>query len=198
MFEPREIADDILLRTVQTTDALAIATALAQNRAYLAPWEPVRPEAYFTESWWTTELLRATRALGQEAELPLVLEDLRGGSGSRVDADPGTIARNTSVVGRFTLGSISRGPFQSAGLGYWVVESHAGRGLASATVQAIVADARDRLGLHRIEAGTLPDNAGSQRVLAKAGFERIGYAPRYLSINGTWQDHVLFQRILEH
>ncbi|MFZ4894859.1 GNAT family N-acetyltransferase [Plantibacter sp. Mn2098] len=91
---------------------------------------------------------------------------------------------------------MARGPFQSSGLGYWVVESETGRGLATTTVQAIVEHARDVLGLHRIEAGTLPHNTGSQRVLQKAGFERIGYAPNYLSIDGSWQDHVLFQRIL--
>jgi ribosomal-protein-alanine N-acetyltransferase len=33
-------------------------------------------------------------------------------------------------------------------------------------------------------------------VLARVGFERIGFAPGYLKIAGQWQDHVLFQRLL--
>lgn len=53
------------------------------------------------------------------------------------------------------------------------------------------------LGLHRVQAATLLNNAGSQRVLEKNGFERIGVARRYLRIAGKWQDHVLFQRIAE-
>lgn len=40
------------------------------------------------------------------------------------------------------------------------------------------------------------DNAASQRVLAKCGFEEFGLAPRYLHIDGEWRDHRLFQRVL--
>ena len=100
------------------------------------------------------------------------------------------------LVGRFSLAGIVRGPFQSAGLGYWVDEQYAGRGLASAAVRVIVDTARDELGLHRMEAGTLLHNVGSQRVLLKAGFQQIGVAPKYLLIAGTWQDHNLYQIIL--
>ena len=99
-------------------------------------------------------------------------------------------------MGRFNLAGIVRGPFQSAGLGYWVDGDYAGRGLASAAVQRIVAVARDDLGLHRIEASTLLHNVGSQRVLRKAGFQHIGMAPRYLRIAGQWQDHNLYQVVL--
>lgn len=54
------------------------------------------------------------------------------------------------------------------------------------------------LGLHRIQAETLPDNIGSQRVLEKNGFERYGFAPSYINIDGKWRDHVLYQRINEN
>jgi len=40
---------------------------------------------------------------------------------------------------------------------------------------------------------TLRHNTGSQRVLERNGFERIGVAPAYLSVAGRWQDHVLYQ-----
>ncbi len=51
------------------------------------------------------------------------------------------------------------------------------------------------LGLHRLQAGTLVHNTGSQKVLERNGFERIGLARAYLKIAGRWQDHILFQRI---
>nr|WP_315850337.1 GNAT family protein [Arthrobacter woluwensis] len=53
------------------------------------------------------------------------------------------------------------------------------------------------LGLHRLEAGTLLHNTASQRVLLKNGFTVFGTAPRYLRIQGRWQDHRLFQRLNE-
>lgn len=63
-------------------------------------------------------------------------------------------------------------------------------------MKTIVSAARGELGLHRVEASTLTHNLASQSVLRKAGFEQIGMAPRYLEIEGRWQDHNLYQVIL--
>jgi len=52
------------------------------------------------------------------------------------------------------------------------------------------------LGLHRLEAGTIVDNVASQGVLLRSGFVHYGTAERYLFIAGRWQDHHLYQRIL--
>ena len=49
------------------------------------------------------------------------------------------------------------------------------------------------LRLHRVKAGTLLHNVGSQRVLERNGFVRFGVAPSYLKIAGRWQDHALYQ-----
>ena len=48
------------------------------------------------------------------------------------------------------------------------------------------------LGLHRIEVAIRPENANSLRVVEKLGFREVGYAPRYLHIDGAWRDHRLF------
>lgn len=93
-------------------------------------------------------------------------------------------------------GGITLGAFRSGNLGYWVDAAYNGRGLATGAVELVCQAAGERLGLHRIEAGTLVRNLASQRVLGKAGFELIGTAPRYLHIDGEWRDHLLFQRIL--
>lgn len=71
-----------------------------------------------------------------------------------------------------------------------------GQGTGDGAVEEVCRIAREELGLHRVEAGTLVDNTASQRVLAKAGFEQYGTAPKYLHINGAWRDHRLFQRLL--
>lgn len=173
------IAPDVAFRPVAITDAPAFAAALTRNRAYMRPWEPVRPETFYT-------------AEGQTARLRALLADRDAGRSM-----PWALADDDGrVIGAFTLSGIERGPYRNARLGYWVDADHAGRGLATAAVGAVCDAARDRLGLHRVEAATVTDNAPSQRVLAKAGFERIGTAPGYLHINGRWRDHHLFQRLL--
>ncbi|WP_102160311.1 GNAT family N-acetyltransferase [Zhihengliuella halotolerans] len=166
------------MRVLRSGDAAALASAYLRNRAHLARWEPLRPEEYYTEEWQAGDITRrlAARDAGEGYPLGLFAGD--------------------ELVGRFNLAGITRGPFQSAGLGYWVDSRYTGRGLATAAVREIARAARDELGLHRLEASTLLHNTGSQRVLRNAGFEQIGTAPKYLQIAGIWQDHRLFQRIL--
>jgi ribosomal-protein-alanine N-acetyltransferase len=100
-----------------------------------------------------------------------------------------------AVVVRITLNGIIRGCFQSCSMGYWVSAAANGRGLATAAVGELVRLAFDELGLHRVQAETLPHNIRSQRVLARHGFVRYGLAPAYLKIAGRWQDHVMFQKL---
>ena len=71
-----------------------------------------------------------------------------------------------------------------------------GRGLATRAVEAVTDIADSEIRLHRIEASTLTNNVASQRVLDRAGFQQIGFAPTYLHIDGRWQDCNLYQRIL--
>lgn len=165
------------IRRLQVDDAAAIADAYARNRDYLAPWEPLRRPEFFTEPAQRAdaEAKRTAAAHGQQ--------------------DPWVIWHHDQVVGRLNLTNIVRGPFQNASLGYWVHHQHIGRGLATAAVRFTVRRATD-LGLHRLEAGTLPHNEPSQVVLRRCGFTEYGRAPQYLLIAGTWQDHVLYQRIL--
>jgi ribosomal-protein-alanine N-acetyltransferase len=62
----------------------------------------------------------------------------------------------------------------------------------SAALQSLLPFAFERLGLHRIEAACLPHNEASRKLLEKSGFQEEGLARRYLRINGSWQDHVLY------
>ncbi|MGV8977203.1 MAG: GNAT family N-acetyltransferase [Cellulomonas sp.] len=164
------------IRALTLDDAPAIAGLVRANREFLAPWEPVRPESYATDDG-QREVIRV--ALDQQEQGTTLLHVITDGAGR--------------VVGRITLNGITRGPFQSCSVGYWLSAADNGRGLATAAVHDIMRVAFEDLGLHRIQAGTLRHNVRSQRVLERNGFVRFGLAPAYLNIAGTWQDHLLFQ-----
>jgi len=165
-------------RLITLDDAPVLAKLLQANRAFLAPWDPVRSEDYYTERGQRAEITSSLSQYQEGLKLPHVILNESG-----------------AVAGRITLSSIVRGPFQSCSLGYWVGAADNGRGLASTAVRDIIQLAFGDLGLHRIEAGTLLHNVRSQRVLAHNGFVRFGIAPQYLKIAGRWQDHVLFQLV---
>ncbi|MEU7422106.1 GNAT family protein [Streptomyces sp. NPDC040750] len=177
--ETEEIAAGITLRPLARGDVDELCAAYVANRKHLQPWEPVRPESFFTGAGQAERVHGLLRQFAEGLALPLVLAEADG-----------------RIAGTATLTGIVRGPFCSAYLGYWVAADRQNRGLASAAVRRICRTARDTVGLHRIEASTLLDNTGSQRVLEKCGFAPIGTAPDYLHINGAWRDCRLFQRIL--
>lgn len=167
------------VRPLELADADALATLLVRNRDWIAPWDPDRPESYFTVAGQRAEIRSARARQEQGQMLPLVIT---------ADGVP---------IGRINCNSIVLGSFRSCTLGYWVAQDAGGRGAATTAVARATELAFGQLGLHRVEAGTLPHNARSQRVLEKNRFERYGYAPRYLRIAGAWQDHVLFQRLAD-
>lgn len=162
----------VSIRPVALEDAEELAAVYAANRAFLAPFEPIRDDAFFT-----AEGQRAAHAAspGNRHAFAIVVEG--------------------RIVGTVTLSNVARGAFESCTMGYWVAEAWNGRGVATAAALRATRYAFDVLGLHRVEAGTLVHNIGSQRVLERAGFARFGLAPRLVRIAGSWQDHVVFQRL---
>lgn len=169
---------DVTLRELTEDDAVAITRAYVRNREHLAPWEPARPEEFYTEKWHEGQLAAQVLENATDRALYTVLE------------------ADGEIVGRLNLTGIVRGAFESGNIGYWLDARFTGRGLMSRAIEALAAHARDGLGLHRLQAATLPHNEASQAVLTRIGFERIGFAPSYLRIAGKWQDHVMFQLIL--
>lgn len=96
------------------------------------------------------------------------------------------------LVGRIALSHVSRGAWQNAVLGYFVDAEQNAKGYASEAARLAVRFAFEHAGLHRVQAGVLPRNERSIRVLRNAGFRNEGTALRYLEINGVWEDHMIF------
>ena len=74
------------------------------------------------------------------------------------------------TVGGATLRRVEIDGCEEVEVGYRVAAAWWGRGIATEMASALVAVARDRLGLQEVVAFTLPDNVASRRVMEKAGF----------------------------
>ncbi|MGF9647147.1 GNAT family N-acetyltransferase [Pseudarthrobacter oxydans] len=172
------LIDGIEIRLSRSSDARKMKDAYLRNREYLTPWEPARPEDFFTVAGQSKVIETRLASYAAGSEVPWVILDV------------------DRIIGAITLTGIVLGPFCSANVGYWVDHEYSGRGIGSAALTHVLAYAKNKRGLHRIQAATLLHNAASQKILQRAGFEWIGVAPAYLKIAGTWQDHNLYQRIL--
>ena len=109
---------------------------------------------------------------------------------SRIDDD--------KIVGVISLSQIFYGPLKSAYLGYGLFADFTGRGYATDAVRLIVRYAFNELKLHRIEANIQPNNTASIKLVARLGFSKEGFSPKYLKIGGQWRDHERWALIKEN
>ena len=144
-----------------------------RDRAFLDPWEAIRPDTFFTLETQQRGLARFREA-EDFVDFGIFLE------------------AGDELVGRIQLTGISPAPFENAHVGYFVAERHNGRGYATEAVRQAVDAAFEELALHRVQAAAIPRNVASIRVLKKAGFREEGLALRYLQIAGVWEDHKLY------
>lgn len=182
--QPREtprqqlsIEQRVTIRRLDVADAPALASMNLRNRADIERVSPPQPADVYTDG-------------GQAARITSILRE--AGNGLRLDW---TIRVDGALAGDISLHAIHRGPLQTANVGYTVDAAFRGLGVATAALRLVVAHSFEELRLHRIDAGAMPSNLGSQRVLEKAGFTRVGVMRRYLFVADTWQDHVLYELV---
>lgn len=149
------------------------------SRQHLVPFEP---------AWSPDELSRgAFRRRLRRYRL-----DRRRGVGAAYLVER---AADGELLGGVTLTNIRRGVTQSASVGYWIGLPFIRQGYASEALAGALRYAFEELQLNRVEAACMPRNRASIGVLERAGFTHEGLARRYLMINGTFEDHLLFARL---
>ncbi|RUL72882.1 GNAT family N-acetyltransferase [Dyella choica] len=163
------------IRVAEITDAGKLLRYRVENRAHLAPWEPLRETEYYTVEHCIRTIGENRQHAMQDRGYPLIVFD----------------RQSQAILATFTFANIVRGAFQACHLGYGVAEHMQGQGLMGEVLPVGIAWAFGELRLHRVMANYLPRNERSAKLLASLGFEREGYAKRYLKIAGVWEDHVL-------
>jgi ribosomal-protein-alanine N-acetyltransferase len=149
------------------------------GREFLTPWEPTWNADHLSRKAFTNRVYWANRAIANETDIPLFL----------------TRREDGVLLGAITLSNIRRGPNQAGTTGYWVGQAHAREGYMREAVSAVVHYAFETLDLSRMEAGCLPENTPSRRLLEKCGYKYEGVAQSYLQINGRWRNHVLYANL---
>ncbi|WP_194093667.1 GNAT family N-acetyltransferase [Marivivens aquimaris] len=169
----------LTLRPPEHGDWRAWSELRHQSRAFLTPWEPTWADDHLSRKAFTNRVYWSQRSIANQTAMPLFL-----------------IRReDQQLVGAITLDNIRRGPAQSGTTGYWTGEKFARMGYMREAILAVVHYAFVDLDLSRIEAGCLPENAPSRRLLESCGYKYEGVAQSYLQINGRWRNHVLYANL---
>ncbi|MEY2430678.1 MAG: [ribosomal protein S5]-alanine N-acetyltransferase [Acidimicrobiaceae bacterium] len=164
------------MRPFTASEAGDVLDLRVRNRTFIEPFEPRRPETHFTLPTQVRMLEDEGRAW--RAGLQYVF--------GIFDND------DDALIGRLSLSNVVRGGWHNATVGYFVDEANNGRGVATEALKLAVDFGFQTASLHRIQAGVMPHNVASIRVVEKAGFRYEGLALRYLCINGVWEDHNIY------
>ncbi|KHF39265.1 GNAT family N-acetyltransferase [Halalkalibacter okhensis] len=163
---------NIFLRPFHVTDANDLLQLQLQNKEFFEPFAMVRSDTYYT-------------LIQQQKYIQKWKENME----NDLEYQFGIYHHAHTLIGTISLFQIMRGSLQSAFIGYFLGREYNGRGYGTEAVKLMVDYAFNQLELHRIEAGVMPHNIGSIRVLEKAGFHKEGVAIQNVKINGTWEDH---------
>lgn len=170
----------LLIREPRVTDAKGFADFFRKNKKFHN--RPDRPSGYYTERFWKRKILQERKEAETDLGLRLYffLKD-----------------KPKTVVGMAGFSNISRGFFQSCTLGYLLGEEFEGQGLMTEALKKTLPMVMKELDLHRCSAAHVPKNLRSCRVMKKLGFKVVGIEPKYLRINGRWEDHELHTYIVK-
>lgn len=166
---------EVGVRPLEAADADAWRDVRSRNGDWLKQWEATVPPGESRTAGSYAQVVRRLRRLARQGQ-----------------AMPFAIEVEGRFAGQVTVNNIVRGSAQFASIGYWLDRAVAGRGVMPTAVAMVIDHCFTTAGLHRIEICIRPENTNSLRVVEKLGMREVGFAPRFLHIDGEWRDHRIF------
>jgi [ribosomal protein S5]-alanine N-acetyltransferase len=161
----------LLLRPPRSTDASAMARALADRRVA----RPIHLPAGYSIRDARDFIRRCERGLADGSNYGLAI----------------TLRSSGELIGGCGLHQVQL-DHRNAHVGYWIARPHWGQGYAPEAASLLISAGFRELGLHRIHTGVFPDNPRSMRVLRRLGFRTEGRAREDRVVDGRYRDLVLF------
>lgn len=172
----------LILKVLPPEAAPMIRQFYQDNRTFLEPFEPLRPENFYTTEFHHANLLCEYNAF-------LRLSYFRYWLFSKDIPD--------KPLGSVCFSNILHGAFEHGMVGYKLGQHNCHNGYMYEALSLLIPLLCKELRLHRLEAYVQPDNTPSIRLLTKLGFVEEGYLQKYAEICGKWTDHLLFSYLAE-
>lgn len=165
------------IRVVLPEDAGMIQNFYYENRDFLEPFEPKRPENFYTTQFHHSNLMSEYNGFLKMNYFRYWLflqEEL------------------STPIGSVCFSNVLHGAFQSCMVGYKLGKNFCHYGYMQEALSFLIPVVMSNLHLHRMEAYVQPSNQPSICLLNKLGFVEEGYIQKYAKIQDIWTDHLLF------
>lgn len=171
---------NIYIRFLDESDAEAMQLLQIKNRDFFEKYSCTREEDFYTIDFQLALVKKAIQLRDKDEKYAfgIFLKD------------------SDTLIGNVALSEVLRGPLQSCFIGYSLDKEYNGHGYTTEAVKLAVQFAFANLKLHRIEAGVMPHNIGSIRVLEKAGFHKEGILIGFVQINLNWTNGSIWYKLL--
>ena len=146
----------IEVRLIKEQDAEDLLALELQNMEFFQLYTGKRDEQFYTLDGQQERIDRAIASAAEDTGYYFV------------------ILMNEDIIGIIMLTEVVRWNLQSCWIGYFLDKKQNGKGYMTEAVCQVVAIAFEELEFHRLEAGVMPHNIGSIKVLLKAGFHKEG------------------------
>ncbi|MCZ8523968.1 MULTISPECIES: GNAT family N-acetyltransferase [Paenibacillus] len=174
MFNYR-IDGEVELKVLESGDAEELFLLTDANRRYLRQWMP-----------WIdgTQTVEDTRTFIEHARQ-------RWAQGDGITAGIVVAGSLCGVIDHHGLSTLNR----SAAIGYWLAESHQGRGIMTRACRGMVDYSFRSLGLHRVEIRAGTENRRSRAVPERLGFTQEGIARGAQRLYGLYIDLAVYSML---
>lgn len=166
------VVDGVVARRWSVDDASAAYAVIDANRDHLMPWMPWVPHTHSDYD--------VRRFMAESAERFL--------EGSAVDIG---FFEGGGVLGGMgaTIGALGSA---EADIGYWLVETAQGRGIATSAAARLIGWLFEERDLHRITIRARVDNVRSRAVAERLGFTFEGVLRQALAVGDGFHDAALY------
>ncbi|BBF44654.1 ribosomal-protein-S5p-alanine acetyltransferase [Lachnospiraceae bacterium KM106-2] len=165
--------EHLLLKPLNEHYARSVLAFYQNNREYFEPWEPARPDSFYTVSY-------QSKVLNYEYKEMLEGRFLRFYIFHRQEP--------LKIIGSICFQNILKGPYQNCSIGYKIdhdyVRNHYGQEAVACAISAMFHEHH----MHRIEAYISANNTASIKFINKLGFTKEGTALSFAKINDQWLD----------
>lgn len=165
------VADGLVLRTYQPADAAALFDAVAASRAHLRKWLA-----------WVDQTTRPEHCEQFIAQAQQQMHDQEGIALGIFEGD--------KVIGGVGMHHWEH-IIKRAQLGYWIAQSHEGKGVINKCLTPFIDLLFDTVELNKVEVHFAPANKRSAAVAKKLGFTTEGYIRQCVLHNGRLEDMIV-------